>query len=155
MGYCDKRLYSKTYSSELGLENIIKWEVLPLKKGERLSIKFLSTDSPYLQGVRVAVDSSEELLDFNGALKREYWFWENEYRDKPIELRALSDCYVSLYNVCYRQKDKTRPGIVRSLGDYSGMLLDVIGDNTFVYHCNDLIKNTEFKSLVFEVKIIH
>lgn len=150
----EKRIYNSNYLNELGIDNVIKWEIIPLNVGERMIVRFVSTDSSNLQGIRIAVDSGDAFLNFNGEVKKEFWFWENQYMGKDIELVSDANCNVSVYNACFIQKDKSRPGIIRSYTDYAGMIMYTLNDNTFEYHCNDCIKSTDFKNLLFQISIV-
>ncbi len=46
---------------------IIKWEVLDIKSKQRIKVRFISTNSENRQGIRIAIDAGEGILETNGA----------------------------------------------------------------------------------------
>ena len=148
-----KRTYNKVFSEELGMDNVIKREVIHLKKGNWLEIRIMSTNSNNLQGLRIATISKDVSLKYKRDVKREHWFWENKIGHRKIVLSIDGDGYIMIYNACYIQKDKNKTGVVRSNTDYAGMVVEKIDDTTFMYYCNDFTKAAKFNALVFQLKI--
>ena len=58
-----------------------------------------------------------------------------------------------IYNVCYKTLNGPNGGGIRSLMDYSGMIVEELPDGSYKYKCNDLLRSTHFENLVFTVKI--
>ena len=42
-----------------GRKDVVNWEVLNIKKEQELNLEFVSTNSKFKQGVRIAVDAGE------------------------------------------------------------------------------------------------
>ena len=148
-----KRTYNVVFADEFGLDNVIKREVIHLKKGNRIEIRIKRTNSNNLQGLRIATISKDVSLKYKRDVKREHWFWENKIGHRKIVLSIDGDGYIMIYNACYIQGNKIMPGAVSSNTDYAGMVVERIDDTTFMYYCNDFAKSTEFQSLVFQLKI--
>lgn len=45
-----KRTYNSVFAKELGVQNVVHWEVLNISKNQEMSVEFINTNSKYRQG---------------------------------------------------------------------------------------------------------
>lgn len=152
-----ERKYNRNFEN-VGID-VIHWEVICLKKDDGISLRVLCSNYPRaLQGLRIAIDNGPGMLDYNGNLKREFYIWENEFTEDSVVIRMREDDgSVGFYNTFYEPKhdNPALPCGYRGLTDYSGMLIEKIEDNRFLYLCHGLERTTDFDCLVFELEIVH
>ena len=60
------RTYSSTFMKELGIPDVVHWEVLNIKKEQEFCIEFISANSKYRQGIRLAVDAGKGYFEIDG-----------------------------------------------------------------------------------------
>ena len=136
-----QRIYSKAFE---GRDDIVKWDVRPISDGQIIKITFLSKNSPYEQGVRIATDRG---IDVNGQVFPGVRVWYNP-ESKEVTHRCLTrDGLLSVYNVWDRGSG------VMSLLHTSGMVIEEKG-NLLIYHCNDSGLETSFDKLVFSIEFL-
>lgn len=151
-----ERSYNINFKEE-GID-AVHWEIIPLKKDEGVSLRIISSNySRAIQGLRFAIDNGPGILEYNGELKKEIYIWENEILDKRVEIRMRSDNgLLGFYNTFY-EPPKPNPAIpygYRSLMDFSGMLVEQIDDNKYIYRSHGMERSSNFDCLVFEIEII-
>lgn len=147
----------KVYNDEfikLGYENAIRWEVLDIKKSQELNFRFISSNSKYKQGVRIAIDYGEGEITINGIKGKEFFLW-NDTCPECVRIKCESlEGKLSIYNAYdIGPSLNGRPGGKRTLGDSQAMIADYSG-NKIIYRCNDVGFKTDFDKLVFELEIL-
>lgn len=94
--YGKNRLYNTAFE---GLENIVHWDVLHIHEDQELFLEFISTNSKYKQGVRVAVDVGEGYVEAGPYKAKGIFIWEDTFRDK-VKIKCHSpNGLLSIYNV--------------------------------------------------------
>ena len=150
-----ERRYNIIYK-EQGLD-VIHWEVIPLKKDEAISIKIISSNYPStIQGLRIAVDNGDGMFEYNGETKKEIHIWENELGDEKAVISMKSDGLLGFYNTFY-EPPSSNPAIpygYRSLMAFSGMLLEKLDEDKYLYRCHGMEKTSDFDCMVFELEIL-
>ena len=144
-----KRLYNENFKESFN--NVIRWEVLSVKTVNKIRVKFVESNSPNRQGIRIGIDVGEGYLKANGVCGKAFDLWEDECPGEfDIESHS-EEGYLSIYNIFERNEE----GIMRRRSQmaYSGMILEQDG-NTYRYKCNDTGFNTEFNKLIFEIELI-
>lgn len=144
-----KRLINSEFENS---ENeVILWEVLPIKKEQHIKVRFVSINSENRQGIRLAIDAGKGTLTTNGVTGRAFELWADECPEE-FEVECCSeDGYLSIYNVFERNEQ----GIMRrhSQMAFSGMILEQ-NVNTYRYNCNNARLNQTFDKLVFEIELL-
>ena len=130
---------------------VIRWEVLPVKKDQRIIVRCVSADPENRQGIRIAVDAGEGTLTANGVTASNFVLWKDECPEE-VEVECHSgEGYLSIYNV-FEETTWAGPAI-RSQMDYSGMILEKSG-NIYRYRCNNARLTQDFDKLVFEIELV-
>lgn len=137
-----ERIYNNNYK---GRTDVVAWDVLPINNEQKLELEFLSSNSKYLQGVRLAIDTGEGELEINGIKNRGMKLWENT-APKKVKIRCTSsEGKLSVYNI-----SRDENGNMVSVADFQGMLIEEVG-NIRIYRCNDVYLNDNFDKLVFKI----
>ncbi len=138
-----QRLYNVNFPGQ----NVVQWDVLDIKQEQQLILTFLSTNSSYRQGVRLAVDAGDGYIEINSidyGKAVQLWF-DTCPSELPIKCIS-SEGVLSVYNIF---EDRC----VNSQLDSCGMLIDSDSD-TFTYRCNDEGFVSNFDKLVFSIKLV-
>lgn len=142
-----KRIYNTIFEDN---ENVIHWEVLNINKQQEFNVKFISTNSKYRQGIRLAIDAGEGYIEINDVRAKELYLWEDTVL-QLINVKCVSEEGVlSVYNVFDLGKER---GGRRSQVDSCGMIVKQ-SKNIYRYHCNDVGFETSFDKLVFEIELL-
>lgn len=138
----------KTYSKVFdGRNDVVRWDVLNIKKEQDLKIVFISTNSRYKQGIRIAVDVGEGYIKVNGQKSKGIQLWENT-SPKIVYIKCFSsEGLLSIYNIW----DMGRGS--ESQSHTSGMIIEKRGKK-LIYKCNDSGYKTDFDKLVFQIKMM-
>lgn len=146
-----ERIMNDEYS-KLGKEDVVRWDVIELEKNKEqvLRFDFISTNSKYKQGVRIAIDFGDGYIEINGIKSKEFNLWEDTCPHNNIIKCKNSEGKISIYNIF--DLGPSRGGI-RSQVDSSGMLVE-INDRCRIYKCNDAGFQTDFDKLIFEIELI-
>ncbi len=143
-----ERIYNNNFNQK---EKVVQWDVLHIKTEQDLILEFISTNSKYRQGVRLAIDVGEGNLEVNGIKARAIRLWEDTAPSK-VHIRCLSsEGLLSIYNVF--DLGNYGNGGARSLLDSCGMLVEQ-KENIIIYHCNDSGFVSDFDKLVFQIEIL-
>lgn len=142
-----ERIYNTLFEDR---KNVVQWEVLQIKNEQELNVEFISTNSRYRQGIRLAIDAGEGFVEVNGIKAKEMYLWEDT-APRKVHIKCLSsEGVLSIYNVFDL-------GIVRggkrSLTDSCGMLVEY-EHNTIIYKCNDAGFQSDFDKLIFQVEML-
>jgi hypothetical protein len=130
-----------------GRSDVIVWDVLQIKKEQNVRITFISTNSKFKQGIRIAVDVGEGYIEVNGQKSKGIQLWEDT-APNIVELKCLSsEGVLSVYNIW----DMGRG--CESQSHTSGMLIEKDGTK-MIYKCNDFGHETNFDKLVFSLEIL-
>lgn len=135
---------------KVGVRNVIRWDVVDIKEKQELNFEFVSTNSKYTQGIRLAIDVGEGFIEVNGVKSREIQLWEDTC-PKKAQIRCMSsEGKLSVYNIFNMGPER---GGVKSQVDSSGMIVECEG-NKRIYKCNDAGFETNFEKLVFKIELI-
>lgn len=148
-----KRIYSNQFKN---VKDVVRWEVLNIKQDQEFILTFISTNSKYRQGVRLAIDVGEGYIEINDVKSTEVWLWENEI-PQEIHVRCVStEGLLSVYNAFYIEQDKKsrgRPWGKQSGDDSCGMLIES-HRNKIVFKCNDVGFESNFDKLIFQIELL-
>lgn len=140
-----ERIYSRFFENR---KDIVRWDVLSVKKEQEIEFKFISTSSKFRQGVRIAVDYGKGEFEVNDMRLREFYLW-NDTAPEIVKIKCLSqEGLISIYNVWETERKKTEEQM-----DFSGMLVERNG-NKITYRCNNGLLDTNFDELVFEIELL-
>lgn len=136
------KIYCKAFK---GREDIISWDVLEIEQEQILKLTFMSKNSPFRQGVRIAIDTGNGFVEVNGLRSKGMEFWEDN-APKEVIIKCISNKgLVSIYNIWDEGRGR------QSLSYTSGMLLEEKQDKR-IYYCNDFGYETNFDKLVFSIE---
>lgn len=142
-----KRIYNTMFEN---VENVVHWEVLNIKSEQEFCLKFISTNSKYRQGIRLAIDVGEGYIEINNIRSKELYLWEDTAPQR-VHVKCVSEeGLLSVYNVFDLGKER---GGRRSQVDSCGMLVEY-KENTIVYKCNDMGFQSDFDKLIFEIELL-
>ena len=145
-----KRLYNSTYKEKFGREDVVHWDAIPIKTEQELLLEFVSTNSSYLQGIRLAIDAGEGTLEVNGIKARGMEFWEDTCPPKALIKCTSSEGLLSVYNLLHLGRT---PRDIRSLTGSFGMLVEQHA-NEYTYRCNSYSFDGDFDHLVFRITLL-
>lgn len=142
-----KRIYNTIFEN---IDNVVHWEVLNVKSEQEFYLKFISTNSKYRQGIRLAIDAGDGYIEINNIRSKELYLWEDTV-PQCVHVKCISEEGVlSIYNVFDLGKER---GGRRSQMDSCGMLVER-KENTIVYKCNDVGFQSDFDKLIFEIELL-
>jgi len=142
-----KRIYNTIFEN---MKNVIQWEVLNVENEQEFYLKFVSTNSKYRQGIRLAIDAGDGYIEINNIRSKELYLWEDT-APRYVFVKCVSEeGLLSLYNVFDLGEER---GGRRSQMDSCGMLVERNG-NTIVYKCNDVGFQSDFDKLIFEIELL-
>jgi len=136
-----KRLYNSAFKNR---DNVIKWDIFPVRDGERLKLIFETKNSEWRQGVWLMCDQG---ITISGRYAKSIFLW---YDTSPKEVEFIchtKNGLLSVYNIWDRGFGPN------SLGYSSGMLVEEL-PNGRRYRCNDIGFETNFDKLVFRIERI-
>ncbi len=144
-----EKIYNYEFA-KIGYESVIRWDVLDIKKEQELYLEFISTNSKYKQGVRLAIDVGDGYIEVNGIQSKGVQLWEDTC-PKKVKIRCISsEGKLSVYNIFDVGLER---GGVKSQVDSSGMLIEKKEESIY-YKCNDAGFNTDFSKLEFKIKLL-
>lgn len=139
------RLYNRDFETR---DDVVLWDVMEIKHEQWIKVKFISKNSPYAQGVRLAIDAGKGALEIDGESSQEMLLW---YHTAPRELVAKCESeegLLSIYNV-FQEKHYPQSQMYGS-----GMLIEQDG-NKRTYRCHDVsMENVCFDKLVFSIELV-
>ena len=139
------RIYSQDHA---GREDVVLWDVLRIENEQWIKVEFISKNSPYLQGVRLAIDVGEGYLDSGGEFAKDMRFWENTAPKKFYVKCVSTEGLLSVYNIWNKRN------MAESQMYGSGMLIEQDGNKT-IYRCHDVsMENVSFDKIVFSIEKI-
>ena len=127
---------------------VIHWDVLKVQYGQVLCLEFISVNSKYRQGVRLAIDAGDGYIEINDKRSKEIYLWEDTCQGQVYIKCFSTEGLISVYNVFDLGKER---GGIRAQTDSCGMLIECINGKK-VYRCNDAGFATEFDKLVFQIE---
>ena len=143
-------MYNKVFE-KLGYEEVVLWEVLHIKKEQELCIEFISTNSKYKQGIRLAIDVGEGYLEIDNGRYKGGDLWE-DISPKRLNIKCVSEeGLLSVYNIFDRGKDG-KTGRCSQL-PYCGMKVEQ-KENTILYRCEHSKIEPFFDKLVFKIELL-
>jgi hypothetical protein len=128
-----------------GRTDIVRWDVQQIKQEQILKVEFIGKNSPFRQGVRIAIDAGDGLIEVNGQESKAIQLWEDT-APKVVMLKCKSkEGLLSIYNIWDEGRGR------QSLAHTSGMILEDVGNKT-IYRCNDFGYDTNFGKLIFSIE---
>lgn len=138
---------NRTISKAFGdRDDIVRWDVLAVDEGQTVKVTFLSANSVFRQGIRIAVDVGEGHIDLDGEQAKGYQLWQDTAPAVIVLKCFASEGVISVYNIW----DMGRG--VESQAHTSGMLIEQEGKRR-MYRCNDYGLETDFDKLVFMIEM--
>jgi hypothetical protein len=146
-----ERIINDEYS-KLGYENVIRWDVIEIEndKEQELRFDFVSTNSKYRQGVRIASDYGDGYIEINGVISKEFQLWEDTCPHNISIKCRNNEGKISIYNIF--DLGASRGGI-KSQVDSSGMVIET-NNKCRIYKCNDFGFQTDFNKLIFKIELV-
>ena len=83
-----KRIYNTIFEN---YKNVVRWEVLNIKNQQEFILKFVSTNSKYRQGIRLAIDVGEGYIETNDIRSKEMYLWEDTVPQQQIHVNCVSE----------------------------------------------------------------
>lgn len=142
-----ERLYNTAFKD---VGEVVLWEVLTIDKEQEFNLEFISTNSEYKQGIRLAIDVGEGYIEINNIKAKEMYLWEDTSPKKVHVKCVSSEGKLSIYNVFDRGQER---GGKRSLTDFSGMITEEY-ENSIIYKCNDAGFESDFDKLIFKIELL-
>ena len=137
------RIYNREFA-KIGMNDVVLWDVMPIKHDQRLQLIFESVGNERSQGVRLATKPD---IIFEGKAYAAVKFWYGG-QPNPIELKCRSrDGLLSIYNFFFDGHSEV------SQTHTSGMLVEEIPSGRR-YRCNDYGLKATFDALVFRLECI-
>jgi hypothetical protein len=140
--YITERIYSKGFASK-GRNDVIKWEVQRISDGQFIKVTFLSSNSPFRQGIALSTDKG---IEVNGQIYPGVQLWEDTAPKQLICKCFTDNGLLSIYNLWDNGNGSDSQSFT------SGMLLEEHG-NILIYHCNDIGFETNFDKLIFSIEL--
>ena len=129
---------------EKGIDDIVLWDVIKLKRENKIQIKFQSENSEWDQGVLLMSNLGFKVNCELHANPIEIWFNDKN----KFELTCYSDNgLLHVYNIWNRGKRR------ESQSWTSGMRISQRG-NIRLYRCNDIGYSEKFDNIIFSVTIL-
>jgi hypothetical protein len=127
--------------------DVIQWDVQKITAEQLIKLTFLSKNSPYRQGVRIAIDAGKGEIEINDIKAKRIELWYDTAPQEVILKCKSSEGLLSIYNIF-------DTGWGRKSQMYkSGMLIEEQG-NKIIYRCNDFGETDRFDKLVFSISKI-
>jgi hypothetical protein len=124
--------------------DVILWDIMNVRDGERLKLIFESQNAEHEQGVRLACDGGVTVNNATGKGVR-LWY---DHAPRVVEFVChTADGFLSLYNIWDQGRGP------QSQLHTSGMLVEEL-PNGRRYRCNDFGFDTDFDKLVFRIERI-
>ena len=142
-----ERIYNVNYPNT----NVVHWDILKIKSEQRIRLEFISVNSPYRQGVRLAVDAGEGYIEINSVnCGKAVQLWQDTY-PHSVEIKCISsEGILSVYNIFDRGVER---GGVRSQLASCGMIVDDVNGEQ-IYRCNDSGFESNFDKLIFKIQLL-
>lgn len=152
--------FERIYSTDITNRNdVVLCDVLNVSRHHEIILKFISSSPSkcqYTQGVNLSFDADKKgkILLPNGQSARGVYLWEDT---APKELKINLTSKIGLLNIHNAYRDENHwSGHPQhySLMYKSGMLIEKVSDNKFIYHCHDVGDPVRFDNLVFSIELL-
>lgn len=131
-------------------KTLIMADRLAIEKEFKAEIELISVNSRWRQGISFSTKGKIDVGD--GLIGPNHIFWQELWTIKNLESIIVNgtskDGIFFIYNSWY--EDGCEQAWVRN----AAMIKEVIGENEYVYHCNDGDWDEDFDDIVFRVKIL-
>ena len=138
-------LLNAVLTEKLGVR-VLAIEILPLRKGDELTIEFVKDDRTRRRGVLVM---TRGVLEINSIRGSTITLWHDTAPTKVVMVcRNTRSGYLKMYNVWDR-------GDIKFQG--SGMIKNQVSPTTYEYRCNDRPRDPpleEFDRFVFRLTVV-
>jgi hypothetical protein len=123
---------------------IVMFDVVPVKPGETLTIKFKGGSAERRQGIWLGVDGELEVAGARGD-QIDIWM-DTAPPDVKVAVLRTEDCLLRLYNIW-----DLGPGRRHESQSHTSGMLKSSDNGTITYGCNDFGIHPKFDHLVFEL----
>lgn len=127
------------YFSEAGDSEVLKWDVISVDDGEKITIVFESVSSPFRQGIWLRCD---EGIEIDGVVYPQATLWADTAPTLTKFICRSKEGQLHVYNVWDEGRGR------ESQTWKSGMRIEMIDDG-YRYHCTDAGREINFNTLVF------
>ena len=131
-------------------KRLIMADKIAVDKTFKAEIELVSINSRWRQGVSFCTKGKIDVGD--GLVARKHVFWQELWTEMnlgPICIEGKSsDGIFCIYNSWYEN------GVHQAWVRNAAMIKEVIGENEYIYHCNDGDWDDDFDDIVFRVKIL-
>jgi hypothetical protein len=134
-----ERLYNDAFTDR---EDVVLWDVLSVRDGEKLKLLFESKNSEWEQGVWLMCDKG---LTVERQTGKSVYLWYDHSPPEVVFICHTQEGLLSIYNVWDRGRGP------ESQSHSSGMLVEE-RSNGRQYCCNDIGFDTKFDKLVFRIE---
>ncbi|PGK51956.1 hypothetical protein CN918_29640 [Priestia megaterium] len=130
---------------EIGLDNVILWDVLDIQHEQMIKITFLEGNSDVEQGVWLHTDRGISLPELGDEKHKSILIWKDSTPQTVICKCFTQDGKLSLYNI-FEDEDGRQSQL-----DTSGMLKEE-KDGVYIYRCKNYEFNDRFEDLTFSLE---
>jgi hypothetical protein len=121
-------LLNTLLTEKLGIQ-VLEIEVLPIRKGDELTLEFIRDDGVWRRGVLLM---TKGVLEINSVRDSQLTLWRDTAPTKvPVVCRSTKTGYLEIFNVWDRGKNRE----FRRL--HSGMIKRQVDAATYEYRCMD------------------
>ena len=139
--FASNRVYSPDFDRS---DNVVLWDILEIREAELMEIEFISINSPYRQGVRIAIDRGEGDISVLNQTHRSIFLWFDTAPRKTRIICRNNEGLVSVYNV-FDDGEGMHSHLYKS-----GMKIEEVGEKR-IYYCNDFGDTEKFDKLIFSI----
>jgi hypothetical protein len=132
--------------AEIGLNNVVLWDVQNIKDEQLIKVKFVSKTSSHRQGLWLRTDKGIVVPEISSEVFPSLTLWEDTAPNEIICKCFSKDGNLNVYNVWDKGKGK------QSQLYTSGMLIEEQVDGVLIYKCNDYGLDTDFDDLIFSIE---
>ena len=140
----------RIYNDLFDIGDVVLWDVLFIESEQFLTLEFISTNSKYRQGIRLAIDVGDGYIESNNIKSKGIQLWEDTC-PKKVNIKCISSAgKLSIYNIYDKGADGRED--VQSQMASCGMLIEKKG-NAIQYKCNDTGFCSVFDKLIFQIEL--
>ncbi len=140
-----ERIYNPYWKSQ-GLEDIVLWDVVPVRNHQKFALTFEAVNTERQQGVWLRTDKG---IIINERLCPSVVLWSHSAPRDVIGECLTDDGHLNLYNVWSEANENE---VKRSQGHTSGMRVEPIADG-WRYRCLDRGFEPEFDKLIVALRL--
>jgi len=139
-----KRILNETFA-EIGLNDVILWDVQDIQKEQMIKITFLQKNNDVRQGIWLRTDKGISLPELGDQKHKSIVLWEDTAPQTVVCNCFSSDGKLSLYNV-FEDEDGRQSQLYTS-----GMLREE-KEGVYIYKCKNYDLDDRFEDLMFSLE---